>query len=63
MLVNTIHTEPFKLGPSNLVHILLMTRGGQLLILRSGVKGRGHILNIVVKPCKQGKTLLYCQSS
>ena len=26
-LVNTIQTEPFKLGPSNLVHILLMTRG------------------------------------
>ena len=31
-LVNTIQTEPFKLGPSNLVHILLMTRGRQLLI-------------------------------
>ena len=25
-LVNTIQTEPFKLGPSNLVHIQLMTR-------------------------------------
>ena len=37
-LVNTIQTEPFKLGPSNLVHIFLMTRGGQLLILRSGSK-------------------------
>ena len=37
-LVDTIQTEPFKLGPSNLVHLLLMTRGGQLLILRSGSK-------------------------
>ena len=26
-LVNMIQTELFKLGPSNLVHILLMTRG------------------------------------
>ena len=26
-LVNTIETEQFQLGPSNLVHILLMTRG------------------------------------
>ena len=26
-LVNTIQTEPFQLGPSNLVHKLLMTRG------------------------------------
>ena len=26
-LVNTIQTEPFQLEPSNLVHILLMTRG------------------------------------
>ena len=26
-LVNTIQPEPFQLGPSNLVHILLMTRG------------------------------------
>ena len=25
-LVNMIETEPFQLGPSNLVHILLMTR-------------------------------------
>ena len=25
--VNKIRTEPFKLGPSNLVHILLTTRG------------------------------------
>ena len=33
-----IQTEPFKLGPSNLVHIFLMTRGGKLLILRSGSK-------------------------
>ena len=26
-LVNTIQTEPFELGLSNLVHLLLMTRG------------------------------------
>ena len=26
-LVNRIQTEPFQLGPPNLVHILLMTRG------------------------------------
>ena len=26
-LVNTIKTEPFQLGPSNLVHIILMIRG------------------------------------
>ena len=37
-LVNTIQTEPFKLGPSNLVHILLMTRGRHLLI--SEVRGQ-----------------------
>ena len=30
-LVNTIQTELFKLGPSNLVHILLKTRGQHLL--------------------------------
>ena len=100
-LVNTIKTEPFRLGPSNLVHKLLMIRGPQLLICkvrgqrsrsharhccktlltryrlnrfsldrqtlytyfliqddhtylfsRSGCKGQGHMLNIVVKPCK-----------
>ena len=33
-LVNTIQTEPFQLGPSNLVHILLMTRGQTLLIFK-----------------------------
>ena len=49
-LVNTIQTRPFKLGLSNLVHILLMTRGRHLLI--SKVKGQGHTLYIVVKPCK-----------
>ena len=52
-LVNTIQTEPFKLGSSNLVHILLMTRGWHLLISRSGVKGQGHMLHIVVKLCTQ----------
>ena len=33
-LVNTIQTEPFQLGPSNLVHILLMTRKRTLLIFQ-----------------------------
>ena len=49
---NTIQTEPFQLGPSNLVNRLVMTRGRHVLFSRSGVKGQGHILNIVVKPCK-----------
>ena len=33
-LVDTIQTEPFQLGPSNLIHILLMTRGRTLLIFK-----------------------------
>ena len=33
-LVDTIQTEPFKLGPSNLVHLLLMTRRRTLLIFK-----------------------------
>ena len=33
-LVNMIQTEPFKLGPSNLVHILLMARGWHLLTFK-----------------------------
>ena len=37
-LVNMIQTEPLKLGPSYLVHILLMTRGRHLLI--SKVRGQ-----------------------
>ena len=37
-LVNTIQTEPLKLGPSNLVHLLPMTRGRTLLIFK--VRGR-----------------------
>ena len=54
-LVNTIQTEPFQLGPSNLVHILLMTRGRHLLIFK--VKGQGHTLHIIVKPCKHDTDL------
>ena len=59
---NTIQTEPFtgKLGPSNLVDILLMTRGRTLLIFK--VKSQGHILNIVVKSCEQGKKTFYIAS-
>ena len=48
-----IQTEPFQLGPSNLVHILPMTRGRHLLIFKVRVKGKGHMLQIVVKPCNQ----------
>ena len=42
-LVNTIQTEPFKLGPSNLVHIQLMTRRWHLLIFKvRGQRSRSH---------------------
>ena len=42
-LVNTIQTEPLQLGPSNLVHILLMTRGGTLPIFKvRGQRSRSH---------------------
>ena len=51
-LVNTIQTEPLQLGPSNLVHILLITRGRHLLLFKVGMKAQGHTLDIVVKPCK-----------
>ena len=51
-LVNTIQTEPYQLGPSNLVHLLLMTKGRTLLIFKVMVKGQGHTLHIVVQPCK-----------
>ena len=51
-LVNAIQTEPFQLGPSNLIPILLMTRGSCYRFPRSGVKGQGHRLYSVVKPCK-----------
>ena len=55
LLVNTIQTEPFQLGPSNLVHLLLTTRGRHLLIFK--VKGQGHTLQILVKPCKHDTDL------
>ena len=43
-LVNTIQTEPFELGLSNLVHILLMTRGRTLLIFKvRGQRSRSHV--------------------
>ena len=42
-LVNTIQTEPFELGLSNLVHLLLMTRGWTLLIFKvRGQRSRSH---------------------
>ena len=42
-IVNTIETEPFQLGPSNLVHILLMTRGRTLLNFKvRGQRSRSH---------------------
>ena len=65
-LVNTIQTEPFQLGPSNLVHILFMIRGRHLLIFKVGVKGQGHtyilMLNLVntiqTEPLKLGPSKL-----
>ena len=45
-IVNTIQTEPFKLGPSNLVHILLRTRGRHLLIFKvRGQRSRSHTIH------------------
>ena len=42
-LVNTIQTEPLQLGPSNLAHILLMTRGRHLFIFKvRGQRSRSH---------------------
>ena len=51
-LVNTIQTELFQLGPSNLVHTSYDKKDNSYCFSRSGVKGRGHTLSIVVKPCK-----------
>ena len=45
-LVNTIQTEPIKLGRSNLVHILLITRGRRLLISKvRGQRSRSYALH------------------
>ena len=42
-LVNTIQTEPFQLGPSNLLHILLLIRRRHLLIFKvRGQRSRSH---------------------
>ena len=42
-LLNTIQTEPLQLGPSNLVHKVLMTRVQHLLILKvMGQRSRSH---------------------
>ena len=42
-LVNTTQTEPFQLGLSNLVHILLMTRGRHRMIFKvRGQRSRSH---------------------
>ena len=59
--VNTIQTEPFQLGPSNLIHILLMTRRIHLLISKVKKGSKVTYYTFVVKPWTQGKTLLYCQ--
>ena len=43
-LVNTIQTEPFQLGSSNLVHLLLMTKGRTLLIFKvRGQRSRSQV--------------------
>ena len=45
-LVNNMQTEPFKLGSSNLVHILLMTKGGHLLISKvRGQRSRSYAIH------------------
>ena len=45
-LVNTTQAELFKLGLSNLVHILLMTRGRRLLISKViGQRSRSHSIH------------------
>ena len=49
--VNTTQTEPLQLGLSNMVHVHLMTRGRHLLLFKA--QGQGHMLDNVVKPCKQ----------
>ena len=50
-LLNMIKTEPFQLGPSNLVHILFMARGQTLLIFKvMGQRSRSRytlLLNLV----------------
>ena len=52
-LVDTIQTEPFKIGPSNLVHILLMTRGRHLLISKvRGQRSRSHAKHCCLTKCK-----------
>ena len=44
-----IQTEPFKLGPSNLVHILLMTRGRHLLVFKvRGQRSRSHTIHLLL---------------
>ena len=49
LLLNRVN---IRLEPSNLMHILRMTKGRHLLLLTAGVKGQGHTLYLVVKPCK-----------
>ena len=46
-LVNQIKTEPFGLGPSNLVHMLAMTRGQHVLLFKTRDQrvARSHIAN------------------
>ena len=46
-LVNVIQTEQFQLGPSNLEHILLITRGWDLLIFKVKVTRYTLLLNLV----------------
>ena len=66
-LVNTIQTEPFQLGQSDLVHILLMIRGWHLLIFKvrgQKVKVTRYILmlnpvnTIQTEPLKLGPSKL-----
>ena len=47
-----IQTEFLGLRSSNLVNILLLQEDDTFCFSRSGVKGQGHALVVVVKPCK-----------
>ena len=49
-LVNTIQTAPFKLGPSNLVHIVPMTSGRHIDFQGQGSKVKVPYLTLLLSP-------------
>ena len=59
-LVDTIQTEPFQLGPSNLVHLLLITRGRTLLIFKvRGQRSRSHVTHCCCKTYLKSLPLMF----